>query len=103
MAKQVIIYSEDLDKDGSPEILIEFYRNKEKTVSSKAFTKEDRETVAYATSSQKDGHYDTVKASADVDGDGKFTNDKDKDGNYVIDIDDKKMILALVNAYADFK
>jgi len=67
---------EDFEKDNSPEILLE------------RFTDGELSYAMYASSSMKDGHYDTTSSPTDLDGDGDF------------DEVDKAMFLNLVNTFA---
>lgn len=53
---EVRLSAEDLEKDENPEVLVEFYENK------------DIAYVAYVSSSNKDGVLDTVSGDVEVDG-----------------------------------
>ncbi|AIB34021.1 hypothetical protein ICJ33_00265 [Pseudomonas simiae] len=67
---------EDFEKDNSPEVLLERFNN---GVLSYAM---------YASSSRKDGHYDTTSSPTDLDNDGDF------------DDEDKAFFLTMANAFA---
>jgi hypothetical protein len=67
---------EDFEKDNSPEVLLERFNN---GVLSYAM---------YASSSRKDGHYDTTSSPTDLDNDGDF------------DDEDKAIFLTMANAFA---
>ena len=67
---------EDFEKDNSPEILLE------------RFTNGVLSYAMYASSSRKDGHYDTTSSPTDLDNDGDF------------DDEDKAIFLTMANAFA---
>ncbi|MCP1509811.1 hypothetical protein J2Y83_005785 [Pseudomonas marginalis] len=67
---------EDFEKDNSPEILLE------------RLTNGDLSYAMYASSSKKDGHYDTTSSPTDLDNDGDF------------DDEDKSIFLTMANAFA---
>ena len=67
---------EDFEKDNSPEVLLERFNN---GVLSYAM---------YASSSSKNGHYDTASSPTDLDNDGDF------------DDEDKAIFLTMANAFA---
>lgn len=67
---------EDFEKDNSPEVLLERFNN---GVLSYAM---------YASSSRKDGHYDTTSSPTDLDNDGDFNDE------------DKAIFLTMANAFA---
>ncbi|MBX8510187.1 hypothetical protein K5D34_10905 [Pseudomonas cichorii] len=66
MAKyEIRISKEDLEEDESPEILFEFYEYKDADSSP---DEASLEYVAFVSSSNKDGHFDTVSGNTDIDG-----------------------------------
>ncbi|MEB0076464.1 hypothetical protein QN386_05910 [Pseudomonas sp. CCI3.2] len=65
-AKEIRISIEDLDRDGSPEVLLEFYSGKELEFSTSV------------SSSGKNENYDKVDVKGDADGDGDFDAQDDK-------------------------
>ncbi|WP_339479019.1 MULTISPECIES: hypothetical protein [unclassified Pseudomonas] len=65
-AKEIRISIEDLDRDGSPEVLFEFYSGKELDFSTSV------------SSSLKNGRYDKVDVKGDADGDGDFDAQDDE-------------------------
>jgi hypothetical protein len=77
MAKyELRVSSEDFEGDGSKEIVMETYIDK------------NLDWAVYASSSQQNGVYDTASSPDDVDGDGDY------------DDDDKKLYLDVANAFA---
>jgi len=73
---EIRLTCEDFEKDNSPEILLE------------RFTNGDLSYAMYASSSKKDGHYDTTSSPTDLDNDGDFDNE------------DKIIFLTMANAFA---
>ncbi|RLU09867.1 hypothetical protein CS078_00180 [Pseudomonas prosekii] len=73
-AKEVRISIEDLNKDGSPEVLLEFY------------TANELDFSTSVSASKKNGVYDRVDVKGDADGDGD------------IDAEDERQYIALANA-----
>jgi hypothetical protein len=67
---------EDFEKDNSPEVLLE------------RFTEGKLSYAMYASSSNKDGHYDTTSSPTDLDNDGDY------------DDEDKALFLILANTFA---
>ncbi len=67
---------EDFENDNNAEILLE------------RFTDGNLSYAMYASSSNKDGHYDNTSSPTDLDNDGDF------------DIDDKALFLTMANAFA---
>jgi len=65
-AKEIRISIEDLDRDSSPEVLLEFYTGKELDFSTSV------------SSSSKNGKYDKVDVKGDADGDGDFDAQDDE-------------------------
>lgn len=72
---QICLTCEDFEKDSSPEILLE------------RFTDGNLSYAMYASSSNKDGHYDTTSSPTDLDNDGDF------------DEQDKALFLNLANNF----
>lgn len=67
---------EDFEKDNSPEVLLE------------RFTEGKLSYAMYASSSNKDRHYDTTSSPTDLDNDGDY------------DDEDKALFLILANTFA---
>lgn len=79
MAKKEIRLSlEDIDNNGSPEVLVEFYENEELIFASAV------------SSSGGDKTYDTVNVRVDMDEDGDM------------DADDERYLLTLCQAFVEF-
>lgn len=65
---EIRISFEHVDKVGLPEILVEFYKDK------------DLQFMSYVSSAHNDGHYDTVNSQGDMDNDG----DQDDEDNSIL-------------------